>query len=78
MVCGTFTPLIYFRCTWVKIDGDEYKLSSGVILEVKDDLPIIGPIQDIFQLNESLLIFKVDEHSTSFHPHYRAYVLNNN
>ena len=61
----------------MKIDGDEYKVSSGVILEVKDDLPIIGVIQDIYLLNESSLMFKVDEYSTYFHPHYRAYVLNN-
>ena len=58
-VCCTFIPLIYFRCTWVKIDGDEYKLSSGVILEVKDDLPIIGAIQDIFLLNERFIDIQI-------------------
>ena len=62
---------------WVKVNGDEYKISSGVILEVKDDLPIVGVIQDIYLLNENKVMFKVDEHSTSFEPHYRAYILDN-
>ena len=32
----------------MKIDGNEYKLGAGVILNVKHDLPIVGVIQDIF------------------------------
>lgn len=58
------------------LDGNEYKVSSGVVLEVKYDLPVIGVIQEIYLLNEKIVMFKVDEYSTIFHSHYRAYVLN--
>lgn len=61
----------------MKTNGDEYKISSGVILEVKDDLPIVGIIQDIYLLDENIITFKVDEYLTSFQPHYRAYALDN-
>ena len=62
---------------WVKINGDEYRISSGVILNVKDDLPVVGVIQDVYLLNENKAILKVDEYLTSFNPHYHAYVLDN-
>ena len=59
----------------MKIDGDEYRISSRVILDVKYDLPVVGVIQDIYLLSGNKIILKVDKYSTSFNPHYRAYVL---
>ena len=40
-----------YRCKWVKIQGDEYKVSAGVILNVMDDLPTVGIIQNIYIVN---------------------------
>jgi len=64
-----------FKCKWVKFSGDEFKINDGVITDVKHDLPIIGVIQDILIANKSKVIFYVDYYCTSFHPHYRAYLL---
>lgn len=72
-----YSVLYSTRCKWVKIDGDEYRISSGVILDVKDDLPVVGVIQDIYVVNGNKVILQVEEYSTSFNPHYRAYVLDN-
>jgi len=63
------------RCKWVKVSGDEYKISSGVILEVKDDLPLVGVVQDIYLLNENKVMFKVDKHSTSFIPLHLSHII---
>ena len=67
--------IIDYRCKWVKIDGDEYKLSGGVILNVVYDLPTEGIIQDIYIVNGDRVTFNVEEFSTSYEPHYRAYIL---
>jgi len=40
-----------FRCKWVKVDGDEYRVSAGVILNVVHDLPTVGIIQGIYIVN---------------------------
>ena len=42
-----FDYILFSRCKWVKVDGYEYKLRTGVILDVEDDLPIVGIIQGI-------------------------------
>ena len=64
-----------YRCNWVKIDGNEYKISTGVILDVEHDLPVVGVIQDIYIGNENKILFHVDKSSTSYEPHFRAYIL---
>ena len=64
-----------YRCKWVKIQGDEYKVSAGVILNVMDDLPTVGIIQNIYIVNGDRVTFNVDEFSTSYELHYRAYIL---
>ena len=59
----------------MKINGEKYKISSGVIIAVKHDLPIVGVMRDIRLVNGDKVKFHVDEYSTSFEPHFRAYVL---
>ena len=59
----------------MKIHGDEYKVSAGVILNVVQDLPTVGIIQDIYIVNGDKVALNVDEFSTSYEPHYRAYIL---
>lgn len=67
--------MLFFRTNWVIRGGIWYKPHAGVIIEVKDDLPIVGKIQEIFVINGSLIIFKVEQFSTLYEEHYRAYVL---
>ena len=59
----------------MKIYSDEYRVSAGVILNVVHDLPMVGIIQDIYIVNGDKVAFSVDEFSTSYEPHYRAYIL---
>lgn len=66
---------ISYRCRWIKVNGDEYKPAAGVILEVEHDLPVVGIIQDVYLINGNEVMFHVKQFSTSFEPHYRAYIL---
>ena len=45
-----------FRTDWIKKDGNCYKLKAGVIVDVQDDLPIIGQIEDIYVVDGSTII----------------------
>ena len=65
----------YYRCKWVRFCGDEFRISDGVITEMKHDLPIIGVIKEILIVNGDKIFFHVDQYGTSFEPHYRAYIL---
>jgi len=65
----------FCSCKWVKIDGNEYKLGSGVILDVKHDLPIAGVIQNIYTVDGDKVFFNVNQYSTVYEPHYRVYIL---
>ena len=68
--------LTIYRTNWVIRDGICYKPHAGVIIEVKDDLPIIGNIQEIFVVvDNSVIIFKVEQFSTLYEEDYGAYVL---
>lgn len=70
-----FLCTFQYRCKWVKVNGDEYKLSTGVILDVKHDLPIVGVVLGIYIVNGNEVVFQIDQFSTTFEPHYRAYIL---
>ena len=50
-------------------------MSAGVIINVVHDLPVVGIIKDIYIINENTVAFSVNEWSTSYEPHYRAYIL---
>ena len=54
----------------MRVSGIEYKVSTGVILDVEHDLPVVGIIQDIYIVNEDKVIFCVDQSSTSYEPHF--------
>ena len=73
----TKTFNLHYRCRWVKINGDEYKISFGVITDVKHDLPVVGVIRHINLVNGNKVMFSINEYSTSFEPHFRAYILDN-
>lgn len=66
------------RCNWVRCHSIEYKLFAGVILNVEHDLPVVGVITDIYVVNGDRVLFSVEQYSTSYEPHYRAYILENN
>ena len=64
------------RTKWVKTDGAEYKVDAGVILDVdEDDLPLVGCIRSIYIVNNTRIIFDVTRYTTTFEPHFRAYLL---
>jgi len=44
----------------VKVDGDEYKLQTGLIVDIIDDMPMIGVIQKIFVLDEHTIFFHLN------------------
>lgn len=46
-----------------------------MIVDVTDDLPVIGQIEDIYVVEGSTVIFNVQQFSTLYEQHYRAYVL---
>ena len=46
-----------------------------MIVDVNDDLPIIGQIEDIYVVDGSTIAFNVQQFSTIYEQHYRAYVL---
>lgn len=61
----------------MKTDGVEYKVDVGIILGVdEDDLPQLGCIHDIYIVNKSQVVFNVTKFTTTFEPHFRAYLLN--
>jgi len=43
--------------SWVKLDGDEYRLNSGVIVDISDDVSTIGVIQKIFVIDSKEIFF---------------------
>lgn len=65
------------RTKWVRTDGAEYKVDAGVILGVdEDDLPLVGCIRHIYVVNSTKVIFDVKKFTTTFEPHFHAYLLN--
>ena len=46
-----------------------------MIIDVVNDLPIIGQIKDIYVVDGSTIIFGVRQFLTIYEQHYRAYVL---
>ena len=74
--CKYIVCILYCRTKWVKTDGTEYKVDTGVILDVdEDDLPVVGCIRHIYVINNTKVIFDVTKYTTTFEPHFRAYLL---
>lgn len=75
--CTVYSTLLYcFRTKWVKTKGNEYKHGVGIMLGVDDDdLPQIGCIQDVYVIDNDKVLFSVKKFSTTYEPHFRAYVL---
>ena len=57
------------------VNCEDYRIHDGVIVEVQHDLPTVGIIRQIFIINGDTVIFTVDHYTTSFEPHYQAYIL---
>ena len=56
----SFKVFYFYRCKWAKFHTEEYKISSGVIVELVDDEPVIGVIKDIYIINGEKPLFYVD------------------
>ena len=63
--------------SWVKVDGKCYKPNAAVIVDIKDDLPLVGQIQDIYCIDGTKVLFNVRQFHTYYEPHYCAYTLQN-
>ena len=60
----------------MKVNGIEYKCGVGVILDVKDDLPQVGCVLDIYIVDGSQIAIRVKTFAAMYYePHYRAYLL---
>ena len=59
----------------MKVGGDEYKLKTGVIVEVIDDMLTIGVIQKNFVVDEQTIIFCLNVYKCTYDTHYHAYIL---
>ena len=46
-----------------------------MILDVEHDLPIVGIILDTYVIDGKEVALNVEKFSTTFEPHYRAYIL---
>jgi len=57
----------------VKSNGLHYKQKAGVIINVEDDLPIVGQIEEIYVADKTKIFFKITQYLTYYEPHYRAY-----
>ena len=63
------------RTNWIKHHGHQYKKDTGVIVDVQHDLPIVGQIQEIYLVDGYSIAFHLKVYSTTYEPHYRAYLL---
>jgi len=66
----SFKVFYFYRCKWAKFHTEEYKISSGVIVELVDDEPVIGVIKDIYIINGEKPLFYVDCFHTLYVSHY--------
>ena len=57
----------------MKSDGVQYKQNAGVIIDVEDDLPVVGQIEEIYVADNVKIFFKLNLYYTYYEPHYRAY-----
>ena len=64
-----------FSTKWVKVNGIEYKCGVGVILDVENDLPQVGYVQDIYIVNCNQIAIHVKIFSSTYEVHYQAYLL---
>jgi len=58
----------------MKLDGDEYKVNAGIIVDFVHDLPIVGKIKQLLVINKTDLAFEVAQYSTYYERQFRAYV----
>ena len=71
-----YYPFISCSCSWVKVDGDEYKLKIGVIVEAIDDMLTTGVVQKIFVIDEQIfIIVHLKAYKCTYDAHYHAYIL---
>lgn len=57
----------------MKFDGVQYKQNAGVIIDVEDDLPVVGQIEEIYVADNVKSFFKLNVYYTYYEPHYRVY-----
>lgn len=63
----TIIILVYFRTNWVKTDGIIYKCGTGVILNVDDDFPLVGWVNDIDIVR---VAFSIKRFFTTYEPQF--------
>ena len=59
----------------MKFCGNEYGNDAGIIIDVDQDLTVIGFINALYLVNGKEVAFNVMQYSTYYDKHFRAYVL---
>ena len=53
-----FTDISSSRTTWVKYNGLLFKQRAGIIINVEDDLPVVGQIEEIYVADKTKIFFR--------------------
>ena len=51
----------------MKFDGVQYKQNAGVIIDVEDDLPVVGQIEEIYVADNVKSFFKLNVYAKQKH-----------
>lgn len=70
--------IAFFRTNWIKFCGNEYRNDAGIVINVEQDLPVVGYIKALYLVNGKEVAFNVSLYSTLYEKHFRAYVLEKN
>lgn len=57
------------------IRGTEFKKEAAIIHSMKDDLPQIGQIVNIYIVEGNIVLFECECFTTTYNPHFRTYAL---
>ena len=76
IVCTYYLNTCFlYRTKWVKIDGSAFRREAGFVYGMKDDMPQVGQISNIFIINEREVLFKAQMFTTTYDSHFHCYHL---
>lgn len=78
LYCSPVLPYTFLRSSrtkWLRSGGVEFKKGAGVVFGMKNDLPQVGQITNLYVINSGTVLFRVIPFSCSWCPHFRGYAL---
>ena len=66
---------LIFRTKWLKTEGVEVKKGAGIVVAMKDDLPEVAQITNVYIINGNTAFLRARLYSCLFVPHYHGYTL---